>query len=124
MQNGRATITLDPTFAKTINTGLDYHVFLTPNGDSKGLYVTAKGPGSFEVRESNGGASTIAFDYRIVGKRLGSENVRLKDMTAEHKRLVESAPHIRPGSKPVKRPAFQQPRLPSARTAALATPKK
>lgn len=124
LQNGRATITLDPTFAKTINTGLDYHVFLTPNGDSKGLYVTAKGPGSFEVRESNGGASTIAFDYRIVGKRLGSENVRLKDMTAEHKRLVESAPHIRPGSKPVKRPAFQQPRLPSARTASLTTPKK
>jgi hypothetical protein len=124
LQNGRATISLDPTFAKTVNTGLDYHVFLTPNGDSKGLYVTAKGPGSFEVRESNGGASTITFDYRIVAKRLGSENVRLKDMTAEHKRLVEATPHLRPGSKPVHRPAFQQPRLPSDRTASLATPKK
>jgi hypothetical protein len=31
---------------ETVNTGLDYHVFLTPNGDCKGLYVSQKSPTS------------------------------------------------------------------------------
>jgi TGF-beta propeptide len=85
LSNGAATIALDPTFAQTVNTGTEYHVFLTPNGDSKGLYVSQKTATSFEVREQGGGTSSIAFDYRIVGKRVGSEDVRLEDLTKEFK---------------------------------------
>jgi hypothetical protein len=81
LQGGHASVTLDPTFASTVNTGVEYHVFLTPNGDSKGLYIANKGQGSFEVLESNGGKSNIAFDYRIVAKRKGYESLRLADMT-------------------------------------------
>jgi hypothetical protein len=91
LQNGHATVTLEPSFQSTVNTGAEYHVFLTPNGDSKGLYVTSKGPNSFEVHESNGGSSSIGFDYRIVAKQRGKETVRLRDVTELHKRLVQRA---------------------------------
>jgi hypothetical protein len=33
------------------------------------------------VRELGGGASSIAFEYRIMAKRAGYENVRLKNVT-------------------------------------------
>lgn len=83
--NGAATITLEPIFAQTINTNLDYHVFLTPNADCKGLYVARKSAVSFEVHELGGGTSTLDFDYRIMAKRKGYENVRLADMTKQSK---------------------------------------
>ncbi len=81
LHNGAAVVTLDAEYAQTVNTGMDYHVFLTPNGDCKGLYVTQKLPTSFEVHELGGGASSIAFDYRITARRKGMEDVRLEDLT-------------------------------------------
>jgi hypothetical protein len=86
LSNGAATVALDATFAQTVNSGIAYHVFLTANGDCKGLYVTQKSPTSFEVREMGGGTSSVAFDYRIVAKRAGFESVRLADVTAQIKR--------------------------------------
>jgi hypothetical protein len=85
LQSGSATITIDPAFAETINASSSYHVFLTPNGDSKGLYIVAKTPTTFEVRESSGGTASISFDYRIVAKRRGLENQRLTDVTESFK---------------------------------------
>jgi hypothetical protein len=70
LHHGTATIVIDPAFAETVSDSAGYHVFLTPNGDSKGLYVIAKTAAGFEVRESGGGTSTLVFDYRIVAKRL------------------------------------------------------
>ena len=55
-------------FAKVIKRG-DYRVFPAPEGDCRGLYVRRKGAASFEVRELMGGTSSIAFCYRIVGRR-------------------------------------------------------
>jgi hypothetical protein len=81
LSSGSARIELDPAFAQTVNAGVEYHVFLTPNGDSKGLYVSQKTATSFEVHEQGGGASSIAFDYRIMAKRKGYEDVRLEDLT-------------------------------------------
>ena len=52
-------------------------MFLTPEGDNRGLYVDHKTGAGFDVRESQGGRSTIAFSYRIVGKPLGSSAQRL-----------------------------------------------
>ena len=76
-----AMITLDSTFTQTVNTASDYHVFLTPTGDCRGLYVSHREAGGFEVRELGGGKSNVAFDYRIVALRRGYETVRLADMT-------------------------------------------
>jgi hypothetical protein len=81
MHNGVAIVTIDAAFAETVTGDASYHVFITPNGDSKGLYVTAKTANTFEVRESSGGTSSLSFDYRIVAKRRGFEAQRLVDVT-------------------------------------------
>jgi hypothetical protein len=86
LSSGSVRIDLEPTFAQTVNTDLDYHVFLTPNGDCKGLYVTQKSPTSFEVHELGSGTSSVAFDYRIIAKRKNYENVRLADYTEQFKK--------------------------------------
>ena len=80
LSNGSAVIELEPTFAQTVNTQ-NYHVFLTPSGDCKGLYVSQRSAGGFEVRELGGGTSSIEFDYRIVAERKGYENIRMADKT-------------------------------------------
>jgi hypothetical protein len=79
--NGTAHVNLESVFGQTVNTGVEYHVFLTPDGDCKGLYVSSKTASGFEVRELGGGAASIAFEYRIMAKRVGYENVRLKNVT-------------------------------------------
>jgi hypothetical protein len=76
---GRAVVKLDADFAKVIKSR-DYRVFVTPEGDCRGLYVHRKSANSFEVRELTGGTSSIAFSYRIVGRR--------KDIK-EHRRFAK-----------------------------------
>jgi hypothetical protein len=88
LANGSAVVHLEPIFAQTVNSGVEYHVFLTPKGDCKGLYVTNETGDSFEVRELGGGAANIAFDYRIMARRKGYETVRLGDKT---ERFAKSA---------------------------------
>jgi hypothetical protein len=80
LKGGKTQVTIDPTFAETVNTGMRYHVFLTPRADCKGLYVTNETGTSFEVRELNGGNSDIEFSYRIVAKRKGFEGQRLAEV--------------------------------------------
>ncbi len=81
LSGGEAVVNIESVFGETVNTGVDYRVFLTPNGDCKGLYVAQKSATSFVVRELGGGTSSIAFDYRIMAKRRGFEQVRLVDET-------------------------------------------
>lgn len=61
-------VKLDADFGKVIKRG-DYRVFLTAEGDCRGLHLRRKSAASFEVRESQGGKSSLAFSYRIVGRR-------------------------------------------------------
>ena len=68
LARGRAVVKLDANFAKVIKRG-DYRVFVTPEGNCHGLYVRRKSANNFEVRELMGGKSSIAFSYRIVGRR-------------------------------------------------------
>ncbi len=82
LSNGSATVALDRVFAQTVNGELDYHVFLTPNGECEGLYVAHKTGQGFEIRELHGGHSNIAFDYRIMARRKGFEHVRMEDVSA------------------------------------------
>jgi hypothetical protein len=82
---GQALVNLEPVFDQTVNTDIEYHVFLTPKGDCKGLYIAKESPDSFEVRELGGGTSSVAFDYRIMAKRKGYEGTRLADKTPQFK---------------------------------------
>ena len=94
LANGAAVVNLDPAFAQTVNTKTEYHVFITPNGESEGLYVLNKMAGEFEVHEQHGGHSNIGFDYRIVGRRLGYEKVRMEDVTAAQANIVAVHQHL------------------------------
>jgi hypothetical protein len=80
LTNGYATVRLEPIFASTIDTRSPYIVFLSPEGENNGLYVTAKTGTSFVVREVHGGKSTLSFGYRIVARPLDmSRAQRLPD---------------------------------------------
>ncbi|HNS53056.1 MAG TPA: hypothetical protein PKO09_17995 [Anaerolineae bacterium] len=73
---GWAVVAIDPVFAQTVNLAQPYQVFLTPMGDC-GLYVAEKTAESFTVGALGGRACSLAFDWRLVAKRLGFEDVRL-----------------------------------------------
>ncbi len=77
--NGAALVEIEPLFLQTVNTHVDYHIFLTPEGDCKGLYVPEKTETSFQVKELQRGNSNIRFSYRIVAKRKGYETDRLEE---------------------------------------------
>jgi hypothetical protein len=79
--NGRAFVPIDAALADVIDLRDGYRVFVTPEGDSKGLYV-AKAAGGFFVREQQGGRSTLPFDYRIVAKPREENGTRLARVSA------------------------------------------
>jgi hypothetical protein len=91
LTGGSAAIQLDELFGQTVNGDLDYHVFITPNGDCDGLYVTNKTSTGFEVHELHGGHSNIAFDYRIMVRRKGFENVRMQDVSADFAQMKQES---------------------------------
>ncbi|HLH21172.1 MAG TPA: hypothetical protein VK066_01515 [Chloroflexota bacterium] len=95
--NGQATVRLDRDFAALVR-GDDYQVFPVPEGDCKGLYVTNRTPVSFEVREVQGGTSSLTFGYRVVARR--------KDVAGPRLERVDI-----PGA-PQRPPAPQSPPLP------------
>ncbi len=97
MVRGVANVQIEPTFASTIDRERSYYVFLTPLGDTRGLYVRRKTPSGFEVRETQGGQSTLGFDYRIVahpadaaGGRLEQEPVLKRPPPVAHVRVPRS----------------------------------
>lgn len=77
LTKGVGKVNLDPLFAEASGLDAGYHVFVTPLGACQGLYVTGKTAAGFEVRELNGGAASIDFDYRIVAHRAGYEELRM-----------------------------------------------
>jgi hypothetical protein len=127
LSNGSARIAFDPTFAQTVNAGIEYHVFLTPGGDCKGLYVSQKSTTSFEVHELGGGNSSVAFDYRIMAKRVGYENVRLEDLTEQFKKQEAQRQKLRhparPPAAPLVRAVTSMPQLKAAAQPVTAQPR-
>jgi hypothetical protein len=75
--DGTASVRLAADFRQTIDTSVPYAIFLTPYGDNRGLYIASRTSGGFVVRETQGGRSSLSFDYRIVAKPYGSRLARL-----------------------------------------------
>ncbi len=84
---GTAQVALNPAFARSIEG--PYQVMLTPDGDTRGLYVAQKSSGWFTVREMQGGRSSIAFDYHVYATRLGYSNEHMTEMTPAFERAFE-----------------------------------
>jgi hypothetical protein len=81
--NGMVTVTLEPIFAQTVNTDVEYHVFVTPLCQAPViLFVTSKTSTGFTVQgvTLDGSPSDCSFDYRISAKRLGLEDLRLEQV--------------------------------------------
>ncbi|MCP4420946.1 MAG: hypothetical protein GY805_30415 [Chloroflexi bacterium] len=91
LRNGMAVISVDALFARTVSLDTDYHVYLTPLGDCNGLYVANKTSSGFEVRELGGGTSSAGFDYRVVAKRIGYEDVRMEKVDSMQEALEQEA---------------------------------
>ncbi len=77
LHGGIANVELPADFASVMNRGTAYYVFLTPMGDTRGLYVSMQTPAGFQVRENEHGRSHAAFEYRIIAVPKGKGNVRL-----------------------------------------------
>lgn len=91
---GKAIVRLDPTFARAIDRRRPYQVFITPGGDTRGLYVAAKGASSFVVREVQGGRSSFDFDYHIYATQLGASAVHMSIVAPSAPVLHPEAPAI------------------------------
>ena len=63
------------------------------------------------MHELGGGNSSIAFDYRIMAKRAGYENVRLADLTEESNRLDAEHQKMQSRMRPAAARSF--PKLPA-----------
>ncbi|HET9343643.1 MAG TPA: hypothetical protein VFO25_12090 [Candidatus Eremiobacteraceae bacterium] len=94
--NGVARVALDPSFSNVIDTNAGYRVFVTPDGDCQGLYVAARSPGGFVVRELEGGRSDVPFEYRIVARRFGVDAARLPMVPVAHAQRQRHAKTKRP----------------------------
>ncbi len=103
--NGVAAVRLDPTFAASIDPTTAYRVFVTPAGDTRGLFVASRSVAGFIVRESQAGRSTVAFDYRIVASVLGQTGQRMTRINPATDTLLKRAPlPVMPATATVPRP--------------------
>lgn len=81
---GHGYVRIDSAFANVIDARTQYLVFITPEGDNRGLYVTQKTSSGFAVRESQSGHSSLVFDYRIVAKPMDAQLQRLPHVAGAH----------------------------------------
>jgi hypothetical protein len=91
MTGGTANVTIDPAFASVMDHKW-YYVFLTPLGDTRGLYVSIKTASAFQVRENERGRSNVAFDYRIIAHPVDERSDRLPPAPAPRNLLQPTQP--------------------------------
>ena len=94
--NGQAHITIDPDLAINLNVSNDHplKVYITPEGDCNGVYVTNKSANGFDVVELQGGKSNIPFSWQIVATR-ANEEYQLRDgstETSDYSKRFQPAP--------------------------------
>jgi hypothetical protein len=77
MRDGVANVWLPSDFSSVMSHQDAYYVFLTPMGDTRGLYIARQTTLGFQVRENEHGRSNVLFQYRIVAVPNGAQNVRL-----------------------------------------------
>lgn len=109
--DGAASVRFDPAFAASIDLQTAYQVFLTPGGDTRGLFIASKTANGFVVRETQGGRGRLSFDYRIIARALGH--------TRERMAFVNPQTDVRP-----KAPAIVYHPEPATRVPTMQLPRK
>ena len=71
LENGRAHIALDPTFAKNIQVDQNHplRVFVQLRGDCNGVFVSNESGSGFDVVELQSGTSNASFYWTVTGNR-------------------------------------------------------
>ena len=73
LKNGKAFVGFSEEFVALMSDKAEYAVFLTPEGECNGLYVSKKEFYGFEVKELNNGKSNIHFSWHVKAIRIGDE---------------------------------------------------
>lgn len=94
--NGKADVRIDPKFAAVVRG--PYNVFVTPYGESNGLYVSSRTRNAFSVREQGGGKSTLSFSYRIVARRKDIDGARFAKVIVPPRPKTRKPPKL-PGGR-------------------------
>lgn len=86
---GRARVDLDPVFRETVTVSADEPlvVSVTPTGPCRGLWVEADERG-FTVRERGDGRSDATFDWHVLARRRGFEDVRMEPLRVANSRVT------------------------------------
>jgi hypothetical protein len=108
---GAATVSLESTFAALVSDDDDYHVFVTPEGDCNGLYVSNRRSDSFEVHECQGGTSDVPFSYRLAIRRSDIDGERFKSAELPERPDIAAAQETARQAEAHLRQAEQGPRL-------------
>jgi hypothetical protein len=90
LSGGRIHVAIDPAFARTMSRDRPYHVFLTPDGPSRGVYVTNRSAIGFDIAENPGGTSTVDVEYRIVASPFADRSARLAAVAPVRKAALSS----------------------------------
>jgi hypothetical protein len=77
LKNGKAFVGFSEEFVALISDKAEYAVFLTPEGECNGLYVSKKEFYGFEVKELNNGKSNIHFSWHAKAIRIGDEETQV-----------------------------------------------
>lgn len=93
LNNGSKIVQIDSLFAETIEG--NYNVYVTPTGNSNGLFVINKNSVNFTVRENNRGKSNITFDYMISGFRKEYSKTRATRVNIDFENLTGRKPKIK-----------------------------
>jgi hypothetical protein len=94
LQDGHATVRLNPEFAAAIDPVRPYIVTVTAEGENDGLYVASRASSSFTVRESHGGHSAIPFAYRITARPYGmSSTAQIHQISMPVQQVTVLRPH-------------------------------
>ncbi|HZV77944.1 MAG TPA: hypothetical protein VFF63_09330 [Candidatus Babeliales bacterium] len=96
LEAGEGAVRFDSAFASAIDVARGYQVFLTPDGDTRGLYIAAKYEGGFIVRETEHGRSSLYFDYRVVAHPYGASDARLAQLQIKRLPIPRLPQHPQP----------------------------
>jgi hypothetical protein len=108
---GCGSVTVDPEFARVADVS-DYHVYLTPYGNSKGLHVVERSPEGFAVEENEGGRSDIEFGWRVVARRKDIEAPRFAKVTLPAEPVHPTRPKPESAVAPLENPAPKKKKFP------------
>jgi hypothetical protein len=103
LKDGKAFVGFSEEFVALMSDKAEYAVFLTPEGECNGLYVSKKEFYGFEVRELNNGKSNIRFSWHVKAIRIGDEETPVLEEPAPTEPEKTGRMGQLEGEKPTKR---------------------